>query len=248
MVKGHVITSARTDPFSNLATDEVLLRAVDLGELGPVLRFWRDRACVVVGKSQSIDDEVNLQFCKERHISIARRITGGGAVYHDEGVLNMTFVVPRSLLPPALDVTGLNLFFTTLVAGALIASKCAGIAVEGNTTILQGGKKISGGAAYHKARGILHHATLLVESNLDWLESSLIASAATPVTRSGSRFMETGNVHGLVVGTFERELVDKLSTGINVEFTYHEVPGNLDDRIEALSMNKYTSEWWIYGK
>ena len=77
----------------NLAIDEALLYKTAENKSPPVVRFWRNRNAVVIGYSQCVEAEVNLELCHTLNVEIVRRITGGGAVYHDLGNLNYSIVV-----------------------------------------------------------------------------------------------------------------------------------------------------------
>ena len=81
------------DPALNLALEEVLLKRMEPGHPGFAM-LWRNRPAVVVGRFQNARAEINTAYVREHGIAVARRMTGGGAVYHDAGTLNYTFVRP----------------------------------------------------------------------------------------------------------------------------------------------------------
>ena len=133
---GNILTSTQHDPYLNLAAEEYLLERAT----SPTLYLWINEPSVIVGKHQNIFKEVDLNFIAAKGIHAVRRTTGGGAVYHDLGNLNYSFVIPNSLY----DLNKQN--------GILIDSlKRLGIAAyfSGRNDILADGKKI-GGEAYKK--------------------------------------------------------------------------------------------------
>src|SRR6516164_10696836 len=98
-----------TDPAANLALEEALVRAIPQGTL---LRIWQNEACVVLGRGQRLEREVNVAAAAAAGVPVLRRASGGGAVYHDLGNLNITMAVPGW-------VPGLAGDLAALVAGVL---------------------------------------------------------------------------------------------------------------------------------
>ena len=84
------IKNPENDPYYNMAFDEYCLESLPIDE--PVFFLWRNRPAVIVGFNQEVNTEVNLDYLKANNIDLVRRVTGGGAVYHDLGNLNYTIV------------------------------------------------------------------------------------------------------------------------------------------------------------
>ena len=105
------IINNSNDPFFNLALEEYLLNRRDIKE--DIFLLWRNRPVVVVGRNQNTVEEINRSFIQEKGIDVVRRISGGGAVYHDLGNLNFTFIVN--------DSPSLNLDFTRFTAPVIKA-------------------------------------------------------------------------------------------------------------------------------
>ncbi|MBU1020251.1 MAG: lipoate--protein ligase family protein, partial [Firmicutes bacterium] len=81
------------DPFYNLALEEYLLKKVEIED--DFFFLWRNQKCVIVGRNQNPFNEIDIHYALENNITIARRSTGGGTVYHDEGNINFTFITSQ---------------------------------------------------------------------------------------------------------------------------------------------------------
>jgi lipoate-protein ligase A len=161
------------DPRRNLALDEALGR---VGGPDPTIRLWRNDRCVVVGRSQLADAEVDAAACRELGVPVLRRFTGGGAVFHDPGNLNVTMVLlrddPRLVGRPSLArVPGLYRLLLEPLAAAVASLGVPARATERD--LLVAGAKVSGVAAWIGRRSLLVHGTLLVDADLVTLDRVL---------------------------------------------------------------------------
>lgn len=151
-------------PYYNFALEEYLL--TDMPEDSYVF-FYIHKPSIIVGKHQNTIEEINQEFVTENNILVARRMSGGGAVYHDTGNLNFSFVHKA-------DKNDINNFakFTKPVIEAL---KELGVNAQlsGRNDILINDKKISGNAQFYTKGRILHHGTLLFDSDMSNLSSAL---------------------------------------------------------------------------
>lgn len=150
----------------NLALEKYLFELCEKEQI-PILYLWQNDNTVVVGRNQNIYTECNLDYVSQNNIKIARRTTGGGAVFHDKGNLNFSFIVPKHLF---------NISFTTNLI--LKALNSVGVAAErnGRNDICLFGNKISGNAYYSSEKAGLHHGTILFKQNLDKMASVLKVS------------------------------------------------------------------------
>ena len=146
--------SLSTSPAYNLAFEEYLCGlGVD------VFMLWRNEPSVIVGRFQDVEAEVRTDFARANGIHVVRRNSGGGAVYHDLGNVNYSFILG--------DERTLTLeYFSRIMIATLEGLGVKGLDFRHND-ILADGRKISGGAQYHHNGRILHHGTLLFDSNLD---------------------------------------------------------------------------------
>jgi len=159
------IESAHTDPRFNLALEQLVFDKFDRGNSYCML--WQNNNSVIVGKHQNTGAEINAAFVNANNISVVRRLSGGGAVYHDLGNLNYTFITDA-------EENGTVNFaaFCKPVQQALVSF---GVPAEisGRNDMTAEGKKISGNAQYIRQGRVMHHGTLLYDSNLDMLCKAL---------------------------------------------------------------------------
>jgi lipoate-protein ligase A len=153
-----IVQSQSTDVYRNLVVEEWLFDHAD--RRGPILFLCINSPCVVVGKNQNPWRECRLSLMEKEGVPLARRISGGGAVYHDEGNLNFGVIVPRTEYREAKQY---ELIFQTLEKFGVKASKLR------KNSLAVDGKKFSGQAFCFRGQHVLHHGTLLVNSDLDRL-------------------------------------------------------------------------------
>lgn len=158
----RVIQSTASTVHANLAWEERLLDT--FAQDGPALFFCVNGPAVVMGKNQNPWRETNPAFLADEGVDLARRISGGGTVYHDEGNLNYSLILPRAtyrsedILRRVIAVLlGLGLPAETMPANSL------GV----------GGRKFSGHAFCYRGGAVLHHGTLLLDSDLDQLRAAM---------------------------------------------------------------------------
>ncbi len=165
-MKKRYLETNSLDPAYNLAFEEyVLTNRKD----GDYLILWQNKNTVVIGNNQIMEAEVNHSFAKIHQIQLVRRTTGGGAVYHDLGNLNYSFITDAG------DAAKLTMeYFTAPVIKAL---QLLGLNAEtsGRNDILIDEKKVSGAAQRLLGNRILHHGTLLFDSDPEMISGSLNA-------------------------------------------------------------------------
>jgi lipoate-protein ligase A len=156
------------DAVANMALEEALVRAIPAM---PVLRIWQNPPCVVIGRGQRPEREVDLAACAAAGVPVLRRASGGGAVYHDLGNLNITLAVPGWQ-------PGLAAGLAALLAGLL---RQLGIdAAAGERGVFAGPAKVSGLASQLTRTGSLAHATLLVTTPAARVAAFLRAAPPDP--------------------------------------------------------------------
>lgn len=153
-----------TDPYFNLAAEQYLLDT----KQGESFMLWRNSDAVIIGKNQNAYAELNLDFVEKNGIKVVRRLTGGGAVFHDLGNVNFSFIVPAGE-NATLDFAR----FTAPVIEALEALGVENVSLSGRNDIMICDSKISGNAQSSYNGKTLHHGTLLFSSNLTSLAGAL---------------------------------------------------------------------------
>ncbi|NMB02092.1 MAG: lipoate--protein ligase [Firmicutes bacterium] len=163
------VVNNHNDPRINLAVEEYVLNYLEPSEEYAIL--WQNEPTVVIGRNQNTVAEVNGPFIKKQGINVVRRLSGGGAVYHDFGNLNFTFIVNSEK-----DVVSNFEYFTKPVIAAL-ASLGVKAEFSGRNDITIDGKKFSGNAQYWSKNRLLHHGTILFNSDLSVVQEALNVKA-----------------------------------------------------------------------
>lgn len=158
----NLVVSPVLDPHWNLAWEDLWLDVA--AEASPVCFLWRSRPAVIIGKNQNPWRECQPSLLARRGIALARRISGGGAVYHDEGNLNYAFFMPRTQYEADTVFDWIHHILEG-VGVPTVRMNRTGLAV--------GTRKISGNAFCYRRNAVLHHGTLLVTADLDKLRAAL---------------------------------------------------------------------------
>ena len=232
--------SSTFDPWYNLALEELLLKHVGQNEI--ILYLWQNHNTVVVGKNQNCWKECRCRELEKDGGKLARRLSGGGAVYHDRGNLNFTFIMDKKLY---------NLEKQLMVI--IEALKKIGIEADfsGRNDITTLGKKFSGNAFYNTRDKVLHHGTLLINSDFSKLTTYLQVSKekieAKGIESLKSRVINLKEIKPLI--TLEEVIR-------NLESTFIMLYGGTGKAIdinpfqgEINSLYKKYSSWkWRYGE
>ncbi len=159
------IESTSTNPYFNLALEEYVFDRMPTDE--SYFMLWQNINTIVIGKYQNTAEEINQQFVDEKKISVVRRLSGGGAVYHDLGNLNFTFIVDQDAAP--------DFNFKVFVQPVVGTLKELGVEAEfnGRNDITIDGKKFSGNSQYGKRGRLLHHGCIMLDSNLTSVADAL---------------------------------------------------------------------------
>ena len=237
------IESTNTLPEFNLAMEQYVFDCMD--RKNDYFILWQNENTVVVGKNQNTYEEVSLPYIKNHHTHVVRRLSGGGAVYHDLGNLNFTFII-NSKKSQKINFDE----FTTIIAKALNEVGVSAY-VNGRNDILVDGKKISGNSQYIKGNRTMHHGCLLYETKLDEM-SKVLNVSNTKIISKGIKSVQSrvANIRSymkepMTMEEFKSHLVSYMSKREKIEkymFSEEDIKG-----IEHLKASVYDTWEWNYG-
>jgi len=158
------------EPEANFKIEEQILEMSNTDKF--ILRFWQNDPCVVIGKFQKEEYEVNLEYTKKKNIPIFRRFTGGGTVYHDRGNLNITFCKDRENILFSKYILEEARGITEIILQAMkhFNKNCE---LGKRNSIYLEKKKILGSAVAQKKNEFFYHCSLLINSNLKELKKTI---------------------------------------------------------------------------
>ncbi len=235
----HFLTNLSTDPHWNMAFDEFILEQFPLDE--PVFYLWQNRPSVIIGFNQNAYAEVNLDYLSQKGIVLARRVTGGGAVYHDLGNLNYT-IAGRSR-----DLDRDYPDYLNFIVNAL---RRLGVAAEitGRNDILVDGRKCSGYAKRVWKDRLMVHGTLMFDVDLTELTAAL-AVPGSKLSAAGVASVRSrvANLKDYLPGMSD---VAALKDALQRELGSYEII--LTDKqlqhIDELADTKFRTWEWNYGR
>lgn len=231
-----------TDPYFNLAAEEYFLKNFQQD----IFMLWRSVPSVVVGKHQNALAEINHSFVQIHQIPVARRLSGGGTVFHDLGNLNFTFI--RTVE----KIQEVNFkVFTFPIVEALRRSGIEAVANNRNDLLIEG-KKISGNAGHVHKNRVLFHGTLLYNSQLDALKGALNVDLSRFEDKAvQSKRSEVTNIAAYMTAPLSvEEFSDRLFEDVALQLPGRQIYiPNVEDiqAIQKLSDEKYRTWEWIYG-
>ena len=242
----YLIDLNTTDPCFNLAVDEYLL----MNSSDEFLLLGSNDTCVIIGKHQVLHRETNTRLAYENNIPVIRRISGGGTVFHDRGNLNFSFIINSD--------PGRQVDFRKYTRPVIDFLKSFNLPVEfgGKSDLKIKGFKISGNAEHVFHNRVLHHGTLLYESDLDILRSSLRKDTSRYFTRAvSSNPAPVTNIRPILSGmsedpgdiqSFRLRMADWFTR--NHLITEKRVLSENEEKdISVLSENKYQTWKWNYA-
>jgi lipoate-protein ligase A len=230
------------NPHFNLAMEEYILK----NRMDDVFLLWQNDNTIVIGRNQNTLQEINLDYVKEQNITVARRMSGGGAVYHDLGNLNFSFAVQNNEKQ--------YFDFAKFAAPVIALLNELGVKAElsGRNDILVDGKKISGNAQYAYHDRILHHGTLLFSSNLSKIGSALRVSEQK-IESKGIKSVKSrvANISDFLpekisVGEFRERFLSFMRVQYP-EMEEHQFTKEERQEIEKLCREKYSTWEWNFG-
>ncbi len=232
-----------TDPRMNLAIEEHLLRNIQLVE--PLLLFYINAPSVILGRNQNSVEEIDADFVRNNDINVVRRLSGGGAVYHDLGNLNFSFITHgrqnlhnfEKFTQPVIEV----------LQGLGVSAQ-----LQGKSDVFVDGKKVSGNAQYAAGERMFSHGTILFDTNLEnmlrainpkqaKIESKAVQSVRAFVTNIREHLSED-----MDIARFRQTLLTGIFSGEDVP-TYALTDSDWE-QIREIAMQRYMTWDWNYGR
>lgn len=236
------IHNKSTNPYFNLATEEYLFKT----RQDNIFMLWRDEPSIIVGKHQNTLSEINYEFVKNNEIKVVRRLTGGGAVFHDLGNINFTFIQNGE--------SGKLVDFQKYTQPILDVLLKIGIQAkfEGRNDLTIDGKKFSGNAEHVFKNRVLHHGTLLFSSVMTDLTEALkvdenkfqdksVKSVRSRVTNISEHLINALTIEEFIDMVYN-DVKEIYHDAIDYEFTPED-----EAAINKLVEEKYSQWDWNFG-
>ncbi|WZL72762.1 lipoate--protein ligase [Clostridiaceae bacterium 35-E11] len=239
----YYIESPSVDPYFNLALEQYVFDCLDPNN--KYFMLWQNNNTIVVGKHQNTIEELNTTFVKENKINVVRRLSGGGAVYHDLGNLNFTFIVNENEYDYLDFAAFCDPIVKTLKRFEIEAE------VNGRNDIIIDGKKFSGNSQYVKRKRIMHHGTILYDSNLDIVGKALsvskdkIESKGLKSVKSRVTNVKSYMKQDIPLEEFKKVLLENMAE--NNEIVQYHLTNEDIEKIYKLKKEVYDTWEWNYG-
>jgi len=240
------IENISIDPHYNLAFEEYVFKNLSRDE--EFVLLWRNGPSIIVGKNQNTVEEINMEYVKENNINVVRRVTGGGAVYHDLGNLNFSFIV-NAESSEKIDFKTYNI--PIIKALEKIGVKCD---LSGRNDLVIDEKKFSGIAQSINKGRVLNHGTLLFDSKLDTLSKALnvksdkieskgVKSVSSRVTNIKPYISEDINVL-----EFKQVLLNNIFEFFDQPVEIYELSDEDKRNIQKMVDERYGTWEWNFGR
>ena len=236
-----------TDPMINLALEEYVLQNFGLDD--SFLLFYINEPSIIIGKNQNTIEEINTDYVEENNIKVVRRLSGGGAVYHDLGNLNYSFITKD-------DGDSFHNFakFTEPVVKALNELGVPAV-LEGRNDILVEGRKISGNAQFATKGRMFSHGTLMFDSEIEHVVAALnvnkekIESKGIKSIRSRVANISEYLKEEMTMEQFKKHILRSIFDVEDVkDVPKYELTEEDWKNVYELSKNRYQKWEWNYGK
>ena len=236
-----LINNTNTNAYFNLAMEEYFLKNTN----EDIFLLWQNENSIIVGKNQNTLSEINYDYVKENNIKVVRRLSGGGAVFHDLGNINFTFISCND-----------NSFsdFKKFTMPIVEALKELNVHAEfsGRNDLLIDGQKFSGNAQYNYKNKVMHHGTLLFSSEINDLSNALkvkpskfqgksVKSVKSRVTNISSHLDKKMTV--LEFKDYLMDFIDKRDENSH----FYELNDKDVESINKLVEEKYSTWEWNFG-
>lgn len=246
----RIIPLSINDAFLNMAIDESIMKAIQSGNAKPTVRFYRwQPSAVSIGCFQSLEEEVDANYCKQEGFDVVRRRTGGGAVFHDyNGEITYSVIAPQEMFP-------LDLIESYKRICGWIIDSLRELGLETNfvpiNDILLNGKKISGNAQTRRNKVLLQHGTILFDLNIETMFSCL----KVPKEKISDKMIQSVKERVTCIKTVKpeitmQELYEALVKGFSngKKFEFEELSIDELNFAKELAEKQYSAREWNYSR
>ena len=238
-----ILYSPSTYASFNIATEEYLLKNFS----DDIFYLYVNSPSIIVGRKQNTIAEINYDFITENDIPVVRRMSGGGAVFHDLGNLNFCFIIR--------NYTNVENDFARYTKPIIDVLQSLGVdaKLEGRNDLTIDGKKFSGNAKYHTEKTLLQHGTLLFTSKLSDLSKALKADPekfndkAVKSIQSRVTNISEHLPTPISLDDFTKKLIDHIIS-IYSDAEYYDTTSEDKQHIQSLVDDKYGTWDWNFGK
>ncbi|MEZ7884310.1 MAG: lipoate--protein ligase [Bacteroidales bacterium] len=242
----YFVIDKSTDPQWNLAAEEYLFKHLN----EPLFRLWQNENAVIVGHHQNALAEINIDYVSQNGIKVVRRLTGGGAVFHDLGNVNFTFIDNR------IDNEDTSSMFARFTKPIIEALEGLGVKayLEGRNDLLIDGRKFSGNAVAVYKNRVLQHGTLLFASSMADLSQALASRPEKFTGKSvqSNRSRVTNISEHLAQPMSVESFIDYMDNFIRnnraKDYKLYSYSSKDLFEISKLKAEKYSKEWWNFGQ
>lgn len=231
-------------PQFNLALEQYVFDSLD--QFDEIFLLWINEPSIIVGKNQNTIQEINLDYIKENNINVVRRLSGGGAVYHDYGNLNYT-IISKSKETSAFNFEAFSQPVIEVLAKLGVRAE-----FSGRNDITIDGKKFCGNAQYMKKGKVLHHGAMLFDTDLEVLGKALkvskdkIESKGVKSVRSRVTNIRDHLKEDITVEDFKQLLLEHMFKG-NREIEEYKLTEEDYANINKLMEERYATWEWNFG-
>lgn len=240
-----IILNESKDPYFNLAAEEILFRNDFYGE--DVFYIWESQPAFICGRNQNPFREINPDYFLKQ-IPIIRRISGGGTIYQDLGTLNFSFITSNF----ASRINDYQFFLEPIIE--TLKNLSVEVSFVPKTHLFVGKTKISGNAQAFAGNRLLHHGTLLFNTDLEIIEDALVRYKSNIETKQVlSNKQHVINLRKLIPESisyldFKKLLIKAYIDNRGINDVLVELTEEQETKIKALAKEKYQSWEWNFGK